>query len=82
MSAVRTTVRLPGDLLEMAKRKAASQGRTLTDLIADAVRAELASEPPPKLVKLPVFHGDGLLPGVDVNNMAQVLGIMDEREPR
>src|SRR6266850_216280 len=34
----RTTVRLPEDLLNRAKRKAAAEGRTLTSLIEDGLR--------------------------------------------
>jgi hypothetical protein len=37
--AERTTVRLPPDLLARAKRKAAAEGRTLTSLIEDGLRA-------------------------------------------
>ena len=34
----RSTVRLPQDLLSCAKRKAATEGRTLTSLIEDGLR--------------------------------------------
>lgn len=34
----RTTVRLPEDLLDRARRKAAVEGRTLTSLIEDGLR--------------------------------------------
>jgi hypothetical protein len=34
----RTTVRLPEDLLNRARRKAAAEGRTLTSLIEDGLR--------------------------------------------
>jgi hypothetical protein len=35
---MRTTVRLPAELLEHAKRKAAAEGKTLTALIEDGLR--------------------------------------------
>jgi hypothetical protein len=38
----RTTVRLPEDLLDRARRKAAAEGRTLTSLIEDGLRAILS----------------------------------------
>jgi hypothetical protein len=38
----RTTVRLPADLLNRAKRKAAAEGRTLTSLIEDGLRLVVA----------------------------------------
>ena len=39
---LRTTVRLPDDLVYAAKNRARLTGRTLTQLLEDAVRAELA----------------------------------------
>jgi hypothetical protein len=36
--AERTTVRLPEDVLNRARRKTAAEGRTLTSLIADGLR--------------------------------------------
>ena len=41
----RTTVRLPEDLLRRAKRKAATEGRTLTALIEDGLRLVVAEHP-------------------------------------
>lgn len=82
MSVMRTTIRLKGELLEMAKQKAASQGRTLTALIEDAVRAELAKTPKPKPVKLPLVQGQGLQPGIDINDMGALEDVMDGLEPR
>jgi hypothetical protein len=38
----RTTVRLPKDLLNRARRKAAAEGRTLTSLIEDGLRLVVA----------------------------------------
>jgi hypothetical protein len=66
---MRTTVRLPGDLLARAKRKAAAEGRTLTSLIEEGLRTVLTVSPkPPKRrrVVLPVSKATGgLRPGVD-----------------
>jgi Ribbon-helix-helix protein, copG family len=42
---MRTTVRLPEDLLRRAKRKAAAEGRTLTALIEDGLRAIVDERP-------------------------------------
>jgi hypothetical protein len=43
----RTTVRLPRELMTRAKRKAAAEGRTLTALIEDSVRAALDNSAKP-----------------------------------
>lgn len=40
----RTTVRLAEDLLNRAKRKAAAEGRTLTSLIEEGLRAVVAEK--------------------------------------
>ncbi|HXQ17270.1 MAG TPA: hypothetical protein VN814_21850 [Caulobacteraceae bacterium] len=40
----RTTVRLPGELLVQAKRKAAAEGRTLTSLIEEGLRRVVAEK--------------------------------------
>lgn len=64
---MRTTVRLRGELLELAKRKAAEQGRSLTALIEDAVRQELARPAARKRVKIPVSTASGgAKPGIDL----------------
>jgi hypothetical protein len=48
----RTTVRLPDDLLNEAKDLARQTGRTLTQLLEDAVRAELARTAMPKSMRV------------------------------
>jgi len=67
----RTTVRLPQDLLERAKRKAAREGRTLTSLIEDGLRlviAENGRKPKAKKRVMPRVSKatGGLRPGVDL----------------
>jgi hypothetical protein len=78
---MRTTVRLDDHLLREAKQLAARTGRTLTAVIADALREALnRSQKRPKRapVKLPTFRGKGLHPGVDLDDTASLLDIMDE----
>ena len=70
----RTTVRLPGDLLRRAKRKAAEEGRTLTSLIEDGLRQVLLDNrkaAASRRIVLPVSKAaGGLMPGVDISNSA------------
>ena len=78
---MRTTIRLDDALLDQARREAQRRGETLTALIEKGVRLELARSKPvqrrPK-VAIPVFRGGkGLLPGVDLNNSADLLDIME-----
>lgn len=77
----RTTVRLPEELLVRAKRKAAAEGRTLTSLIEDGLRAVIAdAKPSAKLrrVVLPVSTATGgPMPGIDISNSAQLQELDD-----
>lgn len=77
---MRTTIRLPDDLLAAAKRHAAETGRTLTRVIEDALRAALA-RPGPQAelpdVALPTYGDGGLLPGVDLDDSAALLDRME-----
>lgn len=79
---MRTTIRLDDHLLAAAKRHAAETGRTLTALVADALRETLARRARParrRRVRLPTFRGRGLQPGVDLDNSAALLDLMEGR---
>jgi hypothetical protein len=70
--AERTTVRLPEDLLNQARRKAAAEGRTLTSLIEDGLRV-IVGESRRTEKRKPVMPrvskaGGGLMPGIDLTN--------------
>ena len=79
----RTTVRLPQDLLDRAKRKAAAEGRTLTSLIEDGLRLVVAENRKPtkaKRVLPPISTATGgLMPGIDISDSA-ALQEMDDLE--
>ena len=81
---MRTTIRLDDDLLVSAKRAAVERGTTLTALIEDALRRALAPEPTRtrRPFSLPTFRGDGLQPGVDLDDTSSLLDLMDERDAR
>lgn len=76
---MRTTIRLDDDLLARAKQLAARSGRTLTAVVEDALRLLMArrAEGPSARVELPTFCGDGLQPGVDLDDTA---GLIDHME--
>lgn len=76
---MRTTIRLDETLLRRAKARAAAAGRSLNDFIADAVKAALsAREAGAKAVALPSFGGRGLQPGVDLDDSAALLDLLEE----
>jgi hypothetical protein len=78
---MRTTVRLPEDLLRRAKRKAAEEGRTLTALIEDGLRAVVGERPKPakrRRVVLPVSKATGgLMPGIDLTRLSDTQEMED-----
>ena len=77
---VRTTIRLPEELARAVKRLAAETDRTMTRVIEEALREALARrDQPPKRrpVRLPTFAGGGLRPGVDLDDSAALLDLME-----
>jgi hypothetical protein len=78
---MRTTVRLPEELLRRAKRKAAQDNSTLTSLIEDGLRLVLAGEQQAAkkervMPRVSTATG-GLMPGVDISNSAALQEIDD-----
>jgi len=79
---MRTTIRLDPDLLSRAKTLAARTGRTLTAVIEDALRAALAQgrrQPRRERIELPTFGAGGVRPGVDLDDTAALLEVMERR---
>lgn len=78
---LRITVRLDDGLLERARAEARRRGETLATLIEEGLRHELASSRSRARVELPIFDTSGVMPGVDLNNNASLLEIMEEGLP-
>lgn len=77
---MRTTIRLPDDLLKRAKKRAAEEHRTLTSLLEEGVALALA-KPAKKRerIDLPVSRASGgVLPGVDLNRSTDLEALMEE----
>jgi hypothetical protein len=77
---MRTTINLDDHLLADARVLARETGKTLTAIIEDALRERLARrsvagrlEP----TRLPTVGGNGLLPGVDLDDSAALRDLMD-----
>lgn len=76
----RHSVRLDPDLLRAAKRHAADAGVTLTALIEDGLRAILARRDESRRTSRrgrPTYRGDGVRPGVDLDNSEALRDAMD-----
>lgn len=80
---MRTTIRIDESLYRQAKARAAESGRSVSQVIEDAVREALSPRPrgAASTRPLPVFGGSGVLPGVDLSSNAALLDQMDEDAP-
>lgn len=82
---MRTTIRLDDGLLEQAREEARRRGETLTALIEEGLRRELARAKeikPRRRIEIPVSKQEGwVLPGVDINDSAGLRAIMEEGLP-
>lgn len=80
----RTTIRLDDHLLAEVKELAARSNRTMTAVIEDALREVIARQHQPQTPKdeldLPTYGHGGLRPGVDIDDSAALLDIMEEGE--
>jgi hypothetical protein len=80
MPDVRTTIRIEDDLFRRLKERAAKTGRTIGEIVEDALRQSFQrsktahAEVPP----LPVFGGSGVMPGVDLESNLSLRELMDE----
>ncbi|MEW6225260.1 MAG: CopG family transcriptional regulator [Chloroflexota bacterium] len=77
---MRTTVNIDARLLIEVKTLAARTGRTIGEVIEDALRASLArrqASGEPERVRLPTHPGGGARPGVDLDDTAALLDLMD-----
>ena len=77
---MRTTIRLDDELLEAAKRYALENGKSFTSVVQDALREKLMRRGKPKKrarVKLKTVGGNGVCAGVDIDDSASLLDVMD-----
>ena len=77
---MRTTIRINDAVLVSAKKEAASRNISLTKLIEEALQEKLYSRggrSKGKKVNLPTTGGNGLQPGVDIDNSALLIDVME-----
>jgi hypothetical protein len=77
---MRTTINLPDDLVLRAKKAALEADTTLTEFFANALREALAKpskKASRKEFKIITSGRGGVRPGVDLDNSAELLDIMD-----
>lgn len=77
---MRTTIRIDEQLLKEAKQLAIQRKKSLTAVIEDALRESLGRQGAARQrspVRLPTFDGQGLHPGVDLDDSASLLDLME-----
>lgn len=78
---MRTTITIDDHLLAQIKQRAAQTGRTASEIIEDAVRGsflrERRYEQERPTFGLPTFSSGGYQPGVDLDNNAALLDLME-----
>lgn len=80
LSCMRTTVRLDDDLMRQVRQFAAQHDMTLTEIFHQALRELLVRHkraPARDREPLPSFCGRGLQPGVDLDDAAALLDLME-----
>jgi Arc/MetJ family transcription regulator len=78
---MRTTIRLDDQLLEKARQYALAHETTFTAIVEDALRAKLMGRPggeKQQPVKLKTVGGNGVNTGVDLDDSASLLDVMEE----
>ncbi len=79
---MRTTVNIPDSLLEEARARSVAEGRTLGELVSEGLRVLLSrgpAEAPTPFEPLVTYGGRGLQDGVDLDNNAGLLDLMEVR---
>jgi len=77
---MRTTIRLDDRLLEATKQYALTQGKTFTAVVEDALREKLMGRGAARKrsrVKLTTVNGKGVNPGIDLDDSASLLDVME-----
>lgn len=72
-----STVQLPDDLLKATEKFAAATHHDVNEIVEQALRDWLARRQITSPVRLITYGQDGLLPGVNLDDSAALLALMD-----
>jgi hypothetical protein len=78
---MQTTIQLDDALLAQATQAAREKGCDLSHFIEETLREKIAPAPPPRsrsVVRLTTVGGEGIRAGVDLNNSAALLALMEQ----
>ncbi len=79
---MRTSVNVPDELLDQARKVALEQKTTVTEMVCEGLREQIArcrrrKPAAKKRDPLPTHRSGGLLPGVDLNHSAALWDLLD-----
>ena len=77
---MQTTIQLDETLLDQATKLAHEKGYDLSHLIEETLREKIAPKPPvapQPFFRLTTVGGQGVRPGVDLNNSTALLALME-----
>jgi hypothetical protein len=80
---MRTTLRIDDHLVREAKKLAVRTRLTLGEVVEEGLRILLAhkrAHRPEKKIPLVTFKGGGLRPGIDLDDSASLLDVMERRD--
>ena len=78
---MQTTIQLDDTLLAQATELAHEKGCDLSHLIEETLRDKIASKPvvtQQPFLRLTTVRGEGLRPGIDLNNSAALYSVMEQ----
>jgi Ribbon-helix-helix protein, copG family len=76
---VRTTIRIDDELHRRVKHVADQSGRTIGQVIEDAIQVAFRPEPKDEWnAPLPIFGGSGVMPGIDPSSQRSAEDAMGE----
>jgi len=79
---MRTTIQIDDNLHDLARQHAIAKGKTFTALVEEALREKLlvrkTAPKSRKRVTLKTVGGNGVLPGVELDNNAALLDLMEQ----
>jgi hypothetical protein len=79
---MRTTLNINNEIMLLVKKRAAESGRTITEIVEEALRKEVSGQPP--TTHRFVLRWSGVsgkaLPGIDLADRDSLYGAMERRE--
>jgi len=78
---MQTTIQLDDAILAQATKLAQEKGYDLSHFIEESLRDKIAPAPvatPQPFIRLTTVAGDGVHPGVDLDNSAALLALMEQ----